>query len=122
MRPFPGVSELVRVPTGCRSWLLIPRRAGTQDFGHAAQYALILIEYFSDIEAAVADAEFTKSIFVPAGSFLHHGYRAAYFSPYFKIPQHNDRICEIGNINRRPHLSHHAVLSNSQKCRCALSV
>ena len=73
-------------------------------------------------DPALADAIFADRVFVRAGPLLDHRHRPAHPPERLEIAQQDDRVGEIGDVDRRLHVADQAVLGDGQEGRGALAV
>ena len=64
----------------------------------------------SDCDACIAKFELSNSMFVIATPFLNDRKSAPDAAVKLKIPEHNDSISEIANVQRCIHWPHQAML------------
>src|ERR1700734_3237802 len=82
---------------------------------HAAKHALELVEGSAEAESLIADAVFPDRVFVFSRSLFDDGHSAPNFAQGLEIAQENDRIGQIGDIDRSLHVSDEAMLRHRQE-------
>ena len=76
---------------------------------YAAKHALKFLQRLAESHSGFTDEEFPDRILVRPGSFLDHGNGATHVARRLEIPQHDDRVREIADINGMVHVADHAM-------------
>ena len=80
------------------------------------------IERFAELQATIGHLKFANGVLMLAGALLYDGDRTPNPSQGFKVSEKNNRVRQIGNIDRSPHFSKKPVLSHRKEGISALPV
>jgi hypothetical protein len=79
-------------------------------------------QWLSDTDAPAPDAELSNGVLMWTGALLDDRHRASHLPGGFEIPQDNNGIRKIGDIDRGLHVAHQPVLRDCQEGGRALPV
>src|SRR5262245_10890713 len=89
---------------------------------YAAQYALEFLQRLTQRDSIATDAQLSDRIFVRPRPLLDHRDGASDAAEGFEVPQQDDSIREIRDIDGLAHVTDHPLLGDAQESRCALPV
>ena len=73
------------------------------------------IERFAELQAAIGHLKFANGVLVLAGALLYDGDRTPNPSQGFEVSEKNNRIRQIGNVDRSLHFPKKPVLGHRKK-------
>src|SRR5512144_678915 len=102
--------------------IVLQKRLLPNERRKAAKDPLELVERFAEAQAPFADAEFPDRLLVTADPFLDDGNCAPDLAESLEISKQDERVRQVGGVNRHPHVADNAMLRQYEEGARPLSV